>query len=142
MDPHISLVTLGVHDLERSRRFYRDAIGWPLSSASTSEITFFRTHGVALALFPREELAADANLPLGASGFGGITLAHNVAKRDDVDTVLGEAIAAGARLLKPATDASWGGRSGYFADPDGYAWEVAWAPGFPLDASGSIRLPD
>lgn len=142
MEPRISIVTIGVDDLERSRRFYRDALGWPESSAGNEAIAFFRTRGVVLALFPRAEAAADANLPVGRSGYGGITLAHNVATPEAVDATLDEVVRAGATLLKPATDASWGGRSGYFADPDGYPWEVAWAPGFKLGPDGGIELPE
>jgi uncharacterized protein len=141
MDARISIVTLGVADLERSRRFYRDGLGWPLSSASNPGIAFFRTAGVVLALYPRELLAADANLPAGGAGFAGITLAQNVASKDLVDAALAHAVSAGGALLKPAETAVWGGYSGYFADPDGYAWEVAWNPYFPLAEDGSLRLP-
>lgn len=142
MDPRISIVTLGVADLSRALRFYRDGLGWPLSSASGGDIAFLRTGGVVLALYPRTHLAADANLSPISSGFGGITLAHNVLLRDDVDRILTEAVTAGGTLLKAAEEASWGGYSGYFADPDGYPWEVAWNPGFPFNADGSLHLPD
>lgn len=142
MDARISLVTLGVADLARALRFYRDGLGWPLSSASGGDVAFFRTGGVALALYPRVALAADAHLAPEGSGFGGITLAHNVATREQVDVILAEAVAAGARLLKPAHEAEWGGYSGYFADPDGYPWEVAWNPYFPLGEDGAIQLPE
>ena len=142
MDARISLITLGVADLPRALRFYRDGLGWPLSSASQESVAFFRTGGVVLALFSRESLAEDARLPPGGSGFGGIVLAHNVAERDDVARVLAEAAAAGATILKPAEDAFWGGRSGCFADPDGYPWEVAWNPFFPFAPDGSLQLPE
>ena len=142
MEPRISLITLGVADLERSLRFYRDGLGWPLSSASQSSIAFFRTAGVVLALYPRDLLAADARLASSGSGFGGITLAQNVASRELVDRGLARAAAAGATILKPAEDAEWGGYSGYFADPDGYPWEVAWNPHFPLAPDGSVQLPE
>jgi catechol 2,3-dioxygenase-like lactoylglutathione lyase family enzyme len=141
MDARISLITLGVADLARSLRFYRDGLGWPLSSAS-GDAAFFRTGGVVLALYPRVALAADAHLSPDGSGFGGIALAHNVAAREQVDVILAEAVAAGATLLKPAHEAEWGGYSGYFADPDGYPWEVAWNPYFPLAADGTIQLPE
>ncbi|HEY7294886.1 MAG TPA: VOC family protein, partial [Dehalococcoidia bacterium] len=122
--------------------FYEHGLGWRRSGAGSDEIAFFHTRGVVLALYPRHLLAADANLPDGASsGFGGFTLAHNVGSKDEVDAVLAEAVAAGATLLKPAKDAEWGGYSGYFADPDGYPWEVAWAPGFDFAADGSVQLP-
>ncbi len=141
MEARISLVTLGVADLQRSLRFYRDGLGWTLSSASGGDVAFFHTGGAILALYPRELLAADANLPAAGSGFGGITLAHNVASKELVDAALAQAAAAGGTILKPAQDAFWGGYSGYFADPDGYPWEVAWNPHFPLAADGSVQLP-
>lgn len=142
MDARISLVTLGVADLDRARRFYAEGLGWPLSSASTDEVAFFQTGGAVLALWLRQRLAEDAGLPLASQGADGIALAHNVATREQVDATLAEAAAAGATILKPAEDAAWGGRSGYFADPDGHLWEVAWNPGFPLQPDGTIRLPD
>ena len=142
MDARISLITLGVADLARSLRFYRDGLGWPLSSASGGDVAFFRAGGVVLALYPRDALAADAYLSPDGSGFGGIALAHNVAVREQVDVILTEAVAAGASLLKPAQEAEWGGYSGYFADPDGYPWEVAWNPGFPLGEDGTVQLPE
>ena len=141
MDPWISLITLGVRDLTRSRRFYQEGLGWPLSMASTDDVAFFHTGGVVLALYPRELLAADANITPEGSGFPEIALAHNVAARELVNAALEAAIGAGGRLLKPATEAEWGGYSGYFADPDGFAWEIAWNPGFPLREDGTIELP-
>ena len=142
MEPRISLLTLGVEDFNRSLRFYRDGLRWPLSSASGEDVAFFRTSGAVLALYPRKLLAEDAGISAEGSGFGGIVLAHNVASRELVDAVLAEAAAAGGTILKPAQDAFWGGYSGYFADPDGYPWEVAWNPGFPLAADGSVQLPE
>lgn len=136
----ISLATLGVSDLARSTAFYR-ALGWELSSASMPEITFMRTAGAGLILWPRAQLAADANLDPAGSGFGGVALAINVDAADDVGTSLEAAEAAGARILKAATMADWGGTSGYFADPDGHVWEVAHNPFFPLDAEGRVQLP-
>jgi catechol 2,3-dioxygenase-like lactoylglutathione lyase family enzyme len=142
MEPRITLITLGVDDLERALGFYRDGLGFPLSSASVEGVVaFFRTGGAVLALWSRAALAADAGLPLDRSAFGGFALAHNVPTREAVDAVLAEAVAAGGRLLKPGTPTDWGGYSGYFADPDGHLWEVAWNPGFPLAADGSIQLP-
>ncbi|MFQ5855774.1 MAG: VOC family protein [Anaerolineae bacterium] len=129
MDPRISIITLGVSDLARSTRFYRDGLGLPLRPGSEG-IAFFETRGTWLALYPREELAADATVPAKGTGFTGFTLAHNVRSRDEVDAVLREAKAAGAKIVKPAHDTDWGGYSGYFADPDGFLWEVAWNPHF------------
>jgi uncharacterized protein len=97
---------------------------------------------MAVALFPRAELAKDANLPPEGSGFNGISLAYNARNRAEVKSVLENAVAAGAKLLKPAEEASWGGYSGYFSDPDGVLWEVAWNPSFPIAEDGSIRIPD
>jgi uncharacterized protein len=142
VDARIHIVTLGVQDLQRARRFYRDGLGWPQSSAGGEEIAFFRMGGVVLTLYPRNLLAEDANLPPNGKGFGGITLAHNVATREEVNAVLAEAVDAGGTLLKPAQDAPWGGYSGYFADPDGYPWEVAWNPFFPFAADGSLQLSE
>jgi catechol 2,3-dioxygenase-like lactoylglutathione lyase family enzyme len=141
MDPWISLMTLGVRDIERSRRFYRDGLGWPMSAASSEDVAFFHTGGVVLALYKRELLAADANLSPEGSGFSGIGLAHNVATRELVDAALEAAVAAGGMLLKPGTAVEWGGYTGYFADPDGFLWEIAWNPDFPLREDGTIALP-
>lgn len=141
MEARVHLITLGVEDLERSLRFYRGGLGWKVSGASTEEIAFLRAGGVVLALFPREELAADANVGPEGHGFRGIALAQNVAERDGVDEVLEEAVSAGATLVKAAEDAVFG-RSGYFADPDGHLWEVAWNPGFPFADDGTLELPD
>lgn len=143
MEPRLSLVTLGVEDLARSRRFYEQGLGWKPSSAGDHEnVVFYPLGGMALALYGRAALAADANLKdTGSNGFGGITLAHNVRTREEVDAVLARARQAGARILKPAQDVFWGGYSGYFADPDGHPWEVAWNPHFKLAADGSLQLP-
>jgi len=142
MKPQISLISLGVTDLPRALHFYRDGLGWPLSRASVGDIAFFQAGGVVLALYPRVLLAADAHVSPEGSGFGGITLAHNVRQKEDVDRVLADAVAAGALLMKAAEEAEWGGYSGYFADPDGHPWEVAWNPHFPFNPDGSIRLPE
>jgi hypothetical protein len=134
-------VTLGVANLERSREFY-EQLGWRRSMAKAEGIVFFQAGGMALALYPRWELAKDANIVEEGRGFGGITLAYNARSREEVDAVLNEAAAAGAKILKPAQDAFWGGYSGYFSDPDGFPWEIAWNPSFAIAADGSIRLPD
>ncbi|HLQ35737.1 MAG TPA: VOC family protein [Chloroflexota bacterium] len=142
MEPRVSLITLGVRDLQRSMRFYRDGLGWPLSSASVEgEVAFFKSGGAILALWSRAALATDAGLPLEASGFGGVALAHNVANRELVDEALREAAAAGGIITRPAQETDWGGYNGYFADPDGFLWEIAWNPGWPLAADGSVQLP-
>jgi catechol 2,3-dioxygenase-like lactoylglutathione lyase family enzyme len=133
MEPRISILTLGVTDLQRSLHFYRDGLGLPTSYKEGDGIVFFQLRGTWLALYPLEALAEDAHLPVERARFGGITLAHNVGSRMEVDRVIAEALAAGATLLKPAADMFWGGYSGYFADPDGHPWEVAWNPEFPLE---------
>ena len=143
MEQRLTLVTLGVTDLARSRAFY-ESLGWRRSARKAEGVAFFQMGGVVLSLFGRADLAKDAGLTdAGEPGrFGGIALAYNARSREEVDAVLAEAVAVGARLLKPAQEAFWGGYSGYFADPDGYPWEVAWNPGFPLDEHGRMQLPE
>ncbi len=144
MEPRISLVTLGVEDLARSTRFYAEGLRLPTTRRPEEGIVFFQLRGTVLALFPFHELAGDIGPGVGdgssgprVPGFGGITLAHNVRTREEVDEVLASAQRAGATLLKPAQEASWGGYSGYFADPDGYPWEVAWGA-FDFTPDGSL----
>lgn len=142
MTPRLTLVTLGVADVARARRFY-EALGFKASSASQDEVAFLQmAGGVALSLFGRASLAEDAGVADAPTGFSAITLAHNVATPAEVAQVLEEAARAGGRVVRPASDAFWGGRTGYFSDPDGHLWEVAWNPHFPLDASGGLVLPD
>jgi len=138
MEQRLSLVTLGVADLDRSRRFY-EVLGWRRHGAH-AEVVFFQAGGMVLALWSREALAADARLPAEGSGFAGIALAYNTRSREEVDAVLDEARAAGATIPKPAEEAFWGGYSGYFADPDGHLWEVAWNPDWTMAEDGSVRL--
>lgn len=134
----ISIATLGVSDLARSTRFYL-ALGWKLTADSSAAISFFRTAGGVLALYPFDLLAKDAALPaMRAQGFGGVTLAINVERPEDVQPGLDVAKDAGATILKAATKAEWGGVSGYFADPDGYPWEVVWAPRSRFKPDGSL----
>jgi catechol 2,3-dioxygenase-like lactoylglutathione lyase family enzyme len=141
MEQRISLITLGVTDLARSRHFYEHGLGWQPSRASNEQVTFFQTGGMILALYGKAALAQDAHLAPGGTGFGGIALAYNVRQREEVNAVLAEAQAAGATILKAAAETDWGGYAGYFADPDGYPWEVAWNPHFPLLDNGSVQLP-
>jgi len=141
MEQRVSLITLGVSDLKLSREFY-ERLGWRRSMANTEGIVFFQAGGMALALYPRPDLAKDANVAPESQSFGGVTLAYNTRNHDEVDSVLKEAQAAGATVVKPAQEAFWGGYSGYFSDPDGFLWEVAWNPGFPIAEDGSIRIPD
>lgn len=133
MQPRISMITLGVRDLQVSINFYRAGLQLPTDYKDGDGIAFFHLTGTWLALYPYDALAEDACLPPDRSRFGGFTLAHNVSSKEIVDQVLKQALAAGARLLKPAADTFWGGYSGYFSDPDGHPWEVAWNPYFPLE---------
>jgi catechol 2,3-dioxygenase-like lactoylglutathione lyase family enzyme len=141
MEQRISLITLGVSDVARARRFYEN-LGWRASGASNPHIAFFQLGGVGLGLYVREALAEDARVSPQGAGFAGLTLSHNARTRDEVDRLLAEAVAAGGALLKPAQEVFWGGYSGYFADPDRHVWEIAWNPGFAIDEDGSIQLPD
>lgn len=131
MKPHISMITLGVSDLIRSAAFYRDGLGLP-ANEDFPGVVFFQLKGAWLSLYPLAELAADAKASGQSEGFGGFTLAHNVASREEVDAVMEQARNAGARISRTAHETDWGGYSGYFADPDGYLWEVAWNPHFDL----------
>jgi hypothetical protein len=139
MEQRMSLVTLGVTDLRRARRFYETGLGWKPSFAS-DDVVFYETGGPIIGLFGRRELAADAQMEDDESTFGGIALAHNVRSRDEVDTVLAEAAAAGAAILKSGEETPWGGYSGYFADLDGHLWEVAHNPAWTIGADGSVRM--
>jgi uncharacterized protein len=141
MEQRLSIVTLGVADLSRSTEFY-ERLGWRRSMAKAEGIVFFQAGGMALALFPRHELAKDANIDADGHGFGGMSIAYNARNREEVNSVLAEAETAGARLLKPAQEAFWGGYSGYFSDQDGFLWEVAWNPFFPIADNGAIQIPD
>lgn len=137
----LNIVTLGVRDLGRASAFY-EALGWELSAMSTEHIRFFDTAGGILALYPYPDLADDARLPAEPHrGFCGITLAINVETPAAVEEALQAAVDAGAKLLKPAMKADWGGVSGYFADPDGHPWEVAHNPFVHLRDDGSVMLP-
>jgi catechol 2,3-dioxygenase-like lactoylglutathione lyase family enzyme len=132
MEPRITLITLGVSDLERSIRFYRDGLGLPIRQG-TEGVAFFETRGTWLALFPRSDLAQDARVPSEGSGVRAFSLAHNVRSREEVDRLLAESASIGGRLVKAAEETTWGGYSGYFADPDGFLWEVAWNPHFRVE---------
>ena len=138
MEQRLSLVTLGVADLEQSLRFY-EALGWKRGNENPS-VVFFQLNGMILALWSRSALAEDAGLAPNERGFGGITLAYNARSKKDVDAVLSEAERAGARILKAAKDTVWGGYSGYFADLDGHPWEVAWNPGWTITKKGDVKL--
>jgi len=141
MEPRISLITLGVADLDRSYRFYADGLGFPTTRRPEGGIVFFQTKGAVLALFPYSQLATDVGPEwnVARSKFSGITLAHNVRERHEVDELLDLARAAGAVVVKPAAEAEWGGYQGCFTDPDGYSWEVAWGA-FDFNEDGSLQV--
>jgi uncharacterized protein len=133
MNPHVSVITLGVRDLERQKRFYGEQLGWPVSQEDHNWACFLLADGAtSLALYPWDELAEDAGVPAEGSGFRGVTFAYNVHSEERVDEVLAEAERAGATIPQPARRREWGGYSGYFADPEGYLWEVA---------TGATQLP-
>jgi hypothetical protein len=140
---NFSIVTLGVADLERSARFYRD-LGWEQRGDLAQGITWFKTSGTWLGLFGYDALADDAGLPATPESdlpaYRGITLALNLADEDAVDLAFARVHEVGGRIVKPAHRTDWGGYSGYFADPDGHLWEICHNPGFPLDAEGRIEI--
>lgn len=137
MDQRLSLITLGVRDVARARAFY-EALGWRGESPD-GEVIFFQALGMIVALWDRDQLAADSGVE-DAGGWGGVTLAYNVNSPEEVDTVLAASAAAGARLARPGAATFWGGYSGVFVDPDGHPWEVAHNPGWPIAPDGSVSL--
>ncbi len=141
MDQRLSVVTLGVADLARARAFYEQGLGWAPSGLVNDQVCFYQLGGIALALYGRAALAADARTQDSGAAFSGLVLAHNVRSADEVGQVLQQAAAAGGRILKEPTEEFWGGVSGYFSDPDGHPWEVAWNPHFPMDEAGALSLP-
>lgn len=138
MKPRITLVTLGVDDLERSLRFYRDGLGLATEGIIGKEfeygaVVFFDLqNGLKLALWPRASIARDTGIPVSAASATEVTIGHNVRTQEEVDTVMEQAKRAGARIVKPAHKTFWGGHAGYFQDPDGHLWEVAWNPQFDI----------
>lgn len=140
MEQRISIVTLGVADLARARAFY-ERLGW--RGQEIEQTVFFQAGGMAVVLWGRDKVAADAGVPdPGRDGFGGVTLAHNVRSRAEVDEIMALAAGAGATVTKPAQETFYGGYAGFFADPDGHVWEIAHNPGFTLAPDGSLVLPD
>ena len=138
MEQRVSLVTLGVRDLARARAFY-EALGWKTGAEPGDDVVFFQAGCMVVALWGRDKLAEDSGVE-DAGGWGGVTLAHNVGSPAEVDAVMREAEAAGARITRSAVATSWGGYSGAFADPEGHAWEVAHNPHWTLAEDGSIRI--
>lgn len=141
MEQRLSLITLGVSNLDRSTAFY-EALGWRRALRSVAGVAFFQLGGIGLSLYPEADLAADAQEPLRRrDGFPGFTLAHNVRSRDEVDALVDPWVAAGGFILDAPRSKDWGGYSGYFCDPDGFPWEIAWNPGFPIGVDGAISIP-
>jgi uncharacterized protein len=139
MEQRVSLVTLGVSDLARSRRFY-EAIGWHSDTDPEMGVVFFQAGGMVLALWSREQLAEDSAVE-DPGGWGGVTLAYNARTVEQVDEVLHQAKAAGARIGRPGAETFWGGYSGVFEDTEGHPWEVAHNPHWTLNDDGSVTLP-
>ena len=138
MEQRISLVTLGVADIERARAFY-EALGWQTAAEAGADVVFFQAGATIVALWGRAELAADISVP-DSGGWGGVTLAHNVRSPAEVDAVLAEAAGAGATIARPGGATFWGGYAGVFTDPDGHPWEVAHNPHWTLGEDGSVSL--
>jgi len=141
MSPHISMITLGVPDVAKATAFY-ERLGFAKSSASQEAVTFFKAGSVVLGLFGRDPLQEDAAAGNLWTGNGGIAVAMNYASEAEVDAMMAKAEAEGARILKPAQKVFWGGYSGYFADPDCHAWEVAFNPFWSVDEQGHVDLPE
>jgi catechol 2,3-dioxygenase-like lactoylglutathione lyase family enzyme len=140
MDQHVHLVTLGVRNLDSSKKFYIETLGWKPSSASNDGTLFIQAGGVVLTLYPRELLAEDAKVSPEGNGFSGFTLAYNARSESEVDEIIADLRSKGVKIVKEPQKVFWGGYSSYFADPDGYLWEVAYNPFFPFDENGNLKL--
>jgi hypothetical protein len=138
MEQRVSLVTLGVEDLDRARAFY-EALGWRSGAAPADDVAFFQAGGMVFALWGREQLTEDSAVA-DPGGYGGVTLAYNARGREEVDAVIEEARAAGARIGREPAETFWGGYSGVFIDPDGHPWEVAHNPHWTVAEDGSVTL--
>ena len=139
MNQHLHIITLGVRDFEKSKKFYAETLGWKLSRPQEG-IAFFQAGGVVLALFPREELAKDALVNAEGDNFAGFTLAYNAQSESEVDEIIRELKSKGVKIIKEPQKVFWGGYSSYFADPDDNRWEVAYNPFFPFDENGNLKL--
>ena len=140
MNQHLHLVTLGVRDLERSRKFYTEILGWRPSNAGNEGVVFIQAGGVVVSLYPRENLAEDAVISPEGSGFSGFTLAYNAQSESEVDEIIADLKSKGVKIVKEPQKAFWGGYSSYFADPDDNLWEVAYNPFFAFDERGNLKL--
>jgi catechol 2,3-dioxygenase-like lactoylglutathione lyase family enzyme len=139
MKQHLHIITLGVQDLEKSKAFYSETLGWKIARPQAG-IAFFQAGGVVLALYPREKLAEDAMVSLGGSGYSGIALAYSTRSESEVDEIINDLKSKGVKIVKAPQKVFWGGYSSYFADPDDYLWEVAYNPFFPFDENGNLKL--
>ncbi|WP_165838163.1 VOC family protein [Pontibacter arcticus] len=137
MEQRITIITLGVKNLQRSKDFYQNKLGWQPLESSNESIVFFQMNGLQLALFPQESLADDAGVPAEGNGFRGFSLAHNVRSEKEVDELVAALEEKGVRVLKQPQKVFWGGYSSYIADPDDNLWEIAYNPFLPLDNAGS-----
>lgn len=140
MEQRLSLLTLGISDLDRARNFY-EALGWKTGASPDDDVAFFQAGGMIVALWGRAKLAEDSAVTEG-SGWGGITLAYNTRSQKEVDEVIEEARAAGATIGREPAETFWGGYSAVFIDPDGYPWEVAHNPNWTIEEDGSVKLGD
>lgn len=140
MKPRLNIVTLGVSNLQKSKEFYRKALGWEPAPGSSESIIFFHQGGIIVGLYPFDKLAEDAGVPTEKPSFPGVTLAINRESKEEVDELFARVIKSGATILIKPRDTFWGGYDAYFADPDGYAWEIAWAPFWQYDEQGSLTL--
>jgi hypothetical protein len=140
MKQHLHLVTLGVKDFKKSVEFYTNTLGWEPANASNDDVAFFQAGGVVFGLYPHEKLAEDAITPPEGSGFSGFTLAYNAQSETEVDEIIADLKSKGVRIAKEPQKVFWGGYSSYFADPDGFLWEVAYNPFFPFDENGNLKL--
>ena len=140
MNQYLHLVTLGVRNLEISKTFYTETLGWKPAGPSSEDITFFQAGGIVLSIFQREKLAEDALVSPDGEGFAGFTLAYNARSESEVDEIIRDLKSKGVKILKEPQKVFWGGYSSYFADPDGNCWEVAYNPFFPFDETGNLKL--
>jgi catechol 2,3-dioxygenase-like lactoylglutathione lyase family enzyme len=140
MKPRLNIVTLGVKNLQKSREFYKNALGWEPSPGSDENIVFFHQGGIVLGLYPLDKLAEDAGVSAERSGFSGVTLAINQDSKEAVTETFEKAVKNGAMVLVEPRETFWGGYDAYFADPDGHPWEIAWAPFWEFDEQGSLKL--
>jgi catechol 2,3-dioxygenase-like lactoylglutathione lyase family enzyme len=139
MKQHIHIITLGVKDLETSKKFYAETLGWKISRPQEG-IVFFQAGGVILALYPRDLLAEDAVVSPQGSGFSGMTLAYNAGSEAEVDEIIKDLKSKGVKIIKEPQKVFWGGYSSYFADPDDFRWEVAYNPFLAFDENGSLKM--